>query len=592
MLLEVKNLVTSFKTPWGRFRAVDEISFSLNDSECLALVGESGCGKSVTALSIMRLIQDPPGLIESGELLLKGQDLLKLPESKMRKVRGGEISMIFQEPMTSLNPVFSIGNQIDEAILLHTNLSRSKARKKTLEMMELVGIPDVKERAEFYPHQLSGGLRQRVMIAMALACEPAILIADEPTTALDVSIQAQILDLLRGLQKKMGMSLLMITHDFGVVAEIADRVAVMYGGKIVESASVTDIFDYPKHPYTRALQRSIPEIKKRGQPLYSIPFSVPDAEELIKGADLESRWKQLRDLEESKAESPNSPTVEKASSDPAKKDLNTEVFVELKDLKVHFHIKKSIFGRPLQTVRAVDGVSFKVNKGETLGLVGESGCGKSTLGRSILRLLPVESGGIFVEGKDVSRLRHRDFKAYRRRLQMVFQDPFSSLNPRMRVKDIIEEPLILHSNLKSIDRLARVRELLHTVGLARSSIDKFPHEFSGGQRQRISIARALAVKPSFLVADEPVSALDVSIQAQILNLLQDLKSEFGLTYLFISHDLNVIGYLCDRVIVMKDGKIVEEIKPHDLLTSDTPLEDYTRKLLNSIPRRHPNQKRV
>lgn len=586
-LLEVRNLTTSFLTPWGRFRAVDDLSFDIYEGESLAVVGESGCGKSVTALSILRLIQDPPGRIESGQILFEGIDLLKLSRREMRKTRGSKISMIFQEPMTSLNPVFTVGNQIDEAILLHTDLNPQQARKRSLEMMDLVGIPEPQERVHFYPHQLSGGLRQRVMIAMALACEPKLLIADEPTTALDVTIQAQILELLKDLQKKLGMSLLMITHDFGVVAEIAERVLVMYAGKLVESAGVLEIFNQAKHPYTRALQKSIPRVEKRGEKLFSIPFSVPDAEALIKGADLTGRWEELKKLEENEGlESRDE------SSQTTNKTKSAENILKIEHLKIYYHIKRNILGKPTQTVKAVDDVSFEVKRGEILGLVGESGCGKSSLGKGLLRLIPLEGGKIQFLGKEISKLSHRDFRPLRSQIQMIFQDPYSSLNPRMRVRDLIEEPLILHRPMNSRERQKRISELLGIVGLPKSSAEKLPHEFSGGQRQRIGIARALAVQPDFLIADEPVSALDVSIQAQILNLLKDLKDEFGLTYLFVSHDLNVIGYLCDRVIVMNKGQVVEELQPADLIQSKPDLKPYTKRLLHSIPRRHPSENRV
>lgn len=584
MLLQVKDLKTSFATPDGRFNAVNGVSFDLDKGQSLGIIGESGSGKSVTALSIMRLIQKPAGRIESGEILFNGKNVLDIPQSDMRKVRGKHMSMIFQEPMTSLNPVFTVGNQIEEAVRLHQNVSKSKARDRCLEMLELVGIPDAERRLSFYPHQLSGGLRQRVMIAMALACEPELLIADEPTTALDVTIQAQILDLIRDLRKRLDMALIIITHDFGVIAEVADEVAVMYAGKILEKKSVFDIFERAEHPYTRALQKAIPTPEKKNSNLYSIPFMVPSLQELAEGVDLEYRWKQLdADLSNLNEYKPS------ADQEPS---IKTEALLRCEGLKVHYPIFGGFLGKEVAAIKAVDGVSFEVKKGEVLGLVGESGCGKSTLGRSILRLEEIKEGEIYLRDKPCHRLGGNELREIRKDMQMIFQDPFSSLNPRMKVGDIVAEPFIIHSLCPPKERKDRVMQLLDTVGLRPETFEKYPHEFSGGQRQRIGIARALAVQPDFIVADEPVSALDVSIQAQILNLLQDLKEEYGLTYLFISHDLNVVHYLCDRILVMYDGKIVEELYPSQIFDPNHKKHEYTHKLIAAIPHRDPSFRRA
>lgn len=570
MILEVKDLSTSFQTPLGRFQAVKNVSFAISAGECLGIVGESGCGKSVTALSILRLIQEPQGRIDSGEIKFKDQNLLQLPPDQMRKVRGKSISMIFQEPMTSLNPVFTIGDQILESIKIHQNLSKRQALTRCLEIMNLVGIPDPKERFLFYPHQLSGGLRQRAMIAMALACEPEILIADEPTTALDVSIQAQILDLIKELQEKMKMSLILITHDFGVISKITDQVIVMYAGEVVERAPVNQILSQPKHPYTKALQASIPSFEKRGYRLYSIPFSVPGVGEKV---DLEERWIDLDHDLEKKLVQPISKKLIKARDE----------LLRLDNLKVFFSSAGGFLQKKSPVVKAVNGVSLEIKKGEILGLVGESGCGKSSLGKSILKLVPTQAGEIFFKNQSITKTDSEGFRPIRKNIQIIFQDPYSSLNPRMKIGAILSEPLVIHQIGTRKDRKERVLRLLEKVGLKENAYDRYPHEFSGGQRQRIGIARALAVEPEFIVADEPVSALDVSIQAQILNLLIELKDEFDLTYLFISHDLNVVQYLCDRIMVMNQGKIVEELSPDQVQDPDYKKQPYTESLLAAIP---------
>lgn len=579
MLLKVENLRVSFRTPHGAFRAVNDVSFQLAPGETLGIVGESGCGKSVTALSILKLVPTPPATIESGRILFEGKDLLHLPQRDLLKVRGRKISMIFQEPMTSLNPVFKVGNQIAEVIERHQGLSRSETHKRVLEMLDKVRIPRAKELIDFYPHQLSGGLRQRVMIAMALACEPQVLIADEPTTALDVTIQAEILKLIDELKKDLGMAVVLITHDFGVIAEVADRVNVMYAGQIVESAGVQEIFESPQHPYTRALQKAIPEPEKKGKRLYSIPFAVPTAEEIASGVELSERWDRLeKSLKSFRAE--NIPQA----SDPKidRPLLSTE------NLSVRFPIATDFLGRPKTWIDAVDRVNLDIKEGETLGLVGESGCGKSTLGKSIVRLAPAAGGKILFEGENILELRSSALRKARQKIQMIFQDPYSSLNPRMRIEEILREPLIIHGMGSPKEQRKRVKELLDIISLPQSAAEKFPHEFSGGQRQRIGIARAVSVKPKLLLADEPVSALDVSIQAQILNLLEDLKNEFGLTYLFVSHDLGVVHYFCDRIAVMNEGRIVEELLPNQVFDESYEKADYTKSLLASIPANRPS----
>lgn len=589
MVLSVNHLKVSFDTTYGKFFAVDDISFDIPEGQCLGLIGESGSGKSVTALSIIGLTPYAGGQIESGNIFLGAEDILQLEPAEWTKVRGKKISMIFQEPMTSLNPVFKVGDQVVESLLTHQSLAPNEAYEKALEVLDLVGIPDPKRRFDFYPHELSGGLRQRMMIAMALACEPDLLIADEPTTALDVTIQAQILELLRSLQDRLKMSLLLITHDFGVVAEMAQEVAVMYAGKIVEKAPIDQLMTKPEHPYTRALQRSIPHAAKRSQRLYSIPFHVPKPSDLVKGIDFSRRWAKLEEeLDQLSVPSKeDSIPTQNFSIDPSGEEVTAKVLdskVELlrvQGLTVRFPIRRSALGKAKEYISAVQDVSFTQHRGEVLGLVGESGCGKSTIAKSIVHLVRPTSGEISFRH---DRLDFKKKPEDRKKIQMIFQDPFSSLNPRMRVGEILEEPLRIHFDMSSGERRHRVVELLQTVGLSEDAGEKWPHEFSGGQRQRIGIARALAVDPELIIADEPVSALDVSIQAQILNLLQDLKKRFNLSLLFISHDLNVVQYLCDRILVMNEGKIVEELRPDQVINKDYSKHPYTQRLLDAVPK--------
>ncbi|MDX9730176.1 MAG: ABC transporter ATP-binding protein [Bdellovibrionales bacterium] len=563
-LLEVRNLAVEFKTDESLVKAVKNISFQIPKGKTVGLVGESGSGKSITSLAIMRLIAEP-GKITNGEIIfnshdLKQQDLLKLPESKMRTIRGARISMIFQEPMTSLNPVFTVADQITETIRLHQNVTRKEALEKAEDLLTQVGIPNPAERLFFYPHKFSGGQRQRIMIAMAMACNPELLICDEPTTALDVTIQKQILDLLADLQKKNQMSLLFITHDLGVVADIADHVLVMNKGEIVEQGVSEQLFKNPRHPYTKGLLACRPSIDKNPSRLPVLSdFMTDDGKEITQGT-------------------PKFQPEKKASSNEA-----ASVLLEVKDLKTHFPHTGGIFGRIQGWTKAVDGVSFTVRKGKTLGLVGESGCGKTTLGRTILKLNPSTSGDIVYAGQNITNLSNREMQPIRKKMQIIFQDPYSSLNPRMTVGSILSEPMEIHKiGDTRQDREAAAADMLKKVGLSSSMLNRYPHEFSGGQRQRICIARALMVRPEFIVCDESVSALDVSVQAQILNLLLDLQDEMNLTYIFISHDLSVVKFISDEVAVMYGGKIVE----HGTATGlyEDPRHEYTKKLLGAIPK--------
>lgn len=558
-MIEVKNLSIDFKTDEGIVHAVKNVSFSIPKGKTVGLVGESGSGKSVTSLAIMRLIPNPPGKIVSGEILLDGRNLLTLPEGEMRQIRGNKISMIFQEPMTSLNPVFTVGNQICETLTLHQGLSNKQALDRAIELLDQVGIPNPKERVHAYPHKLSGGQRQRVMIAMAIACNPDLLVADEPTTALDVTIQKQILELLANLQSKHGMSMLFITHDLGVIADIADEVAVMYRGDIVEKGATKQIFQSPQHPYTKGLLACRPTLTNTRDRLPVISdFMTAEGKE--------------------KSESTPAP-----SQPAAKSHANGKTLLEIKSLEKHFPVEKGWLGGVKRWMKAVDGVSLTVKKGQTLGLVGESGCGKTTLGRTILRLIEPSAGSIIYDGSDITNISAEEMRLFRKRMQIIFQDPYASLNPRMTVASIIMEPMVINSmGENKTHRLEMALDLLKRVGLNEKMINRYPHEFSGGQRQRICIARALAVKPEFIVCDESVSALDVSIQAQILNLLLDLQDQLDLTYVFISHDLGVVKFISDDVAVMYDGKIVEKNTAEGIY--ENPTHDYTKKLLSAIPK--------
>jgi microcin C transport system ATP-binding protein len=522
-LLSVRDLSVAFSVEGGTSLAVDRVSFDLAKGETLALVGESGSGKSVTALSIVRLLAYPAASHPSGEILFAGKDLLKAPEKALRKVRGADISMVFQEPMTSLNPLHSIERQVGEILKIHRGWSAQKCRARVIELLTQVGIPNPEERLDAFPHQLSGGQRQRVMIAMALANEPDLLIADEPTTALDVTVQAQILALLKEMQSRLGMAMLFITHDLGIVRRIADRVCVMTGGRIVEQGPAAQVFSNPEHAYTRKLLAAEP----KGAP----PASEPDAKPLV--------------------------TVE--------------------DLKVWFPVKRGFFRRTVSHVKAVDGVSLTLREGQTVGVVGESGSGKTTLGLAILRLIASE-GRIAWLGKPIDGLGFAAMRPLRREMQIVFQDPYGSLSPRMAVLDIVAEGLSVQGKrLKRAEKRAAVARALEDVGLDPAAMDRYPHEFSGGQRQRIAIARALALEPSFIVLDEPTSALDMSVQAQIVDLLRAVQARRKLAFLFISHDLKVVRALANEVVVMRNGKVVEQGPAREVMAA--PKSDYTRALL-------------
>jgi len=567
-ILQVTKLSTKFRRKEEVTTAVDGITFSLDQGEIMGIVGESGSGKSVTALSILRLISFPEGEISEGKIHFfpeqgKEINLLELSEKAMRGYRGKEISMIFQEPMTSLNPVFTCGMQVMEAILQHLPVNKKEAKQRTVELFNEVRLPRPEKIYRSYPHQLSGGQKQRVMIAMAISCNPKILIADEPTTALDVTVQKTILDLMKELQANHGMSIIFITHDLGLVSGFAGKVLVMYKGKIVEQGLTRDIFQNPQHPYTKGLLSCRPplDVRLRDLPTVEDFFSKEKTSHLYESGNIVS------DSERKKVH-------EKMYSRPP--------ILEVKNLKTRFPLSFSLFGKAKEYLNAVDEVSFSVYPGETLGIVGESGCGKTTLGRTILQLVTSSSGNILFEGTDLASMPSRKLRELRKDLQIIFQDPYSSLNPRMTIGASIMEPMKVHKIHKDSRTLnEKTISLLKKVGLEEQHYHRYPHEFSGGQRQRICIARALSLNPKLIICDESVSALDVSIQAQILNLLNDLKREFNFTYLFISHDLSVVRFMSDRLIVMKSGKIVE-IGDSDSIYAH-PENDYTKKLLRAIP---------
>ncbi|HHJ17877.1 MAG TPA: dipeptide ABC transporter ATP-binding protein [Gammaproteobacteria bacterium] len=605
-LLQVDNLSVRIGNGDSAIRPVDGVSFEIRRGETFALLGESGCGKSMTALALLRLLPQPAGEIVSGSVRLDGEELLALTESGMRAVRGGRIAMIFQEPMTSLNPVMTVGAQIAESLEQHKNLRGEAARQRVLELLDDVGIPDAARRFGEYPHQLSGGMKQRVMIAIALAGDPDLLIADEPTTALDVTIQAQVLDLMRKLQREHGMAVLLITHDLGVVSEMADRIAVMYAGQLVEQAPRDVFFGKARHPYSKKLFAALPDSSKREQRLTVIPGTVPPLNQVFYACRFAERceraWelcnRQQPDWFAVDAEqgvrchladptlSPPTSSDEQDAVAVARSQPSTappQTLLEVNGLKIHFPIQRGLFKRVVGQVRAVDGIDLAIPSGQTLALVGESGCGKTTVGKGILQLLNVTAGSVCFESVELTQLKGEALRSRRSDFQIIFQDPYSSMNPRMSVGDIIEEGMIAQRiGAGKAERRQRVAKLLEQVGLRPEHIHRYPHEFSGGQRQRICIARALAVNPKLIVCDEPTSALDVSVQAQILNLLQDLQNELGLSFLFITHDLSVVAYLADRIAVMYLGRIVEEGNVEDVL--ENPRHPYTEALLSAVPR--------
>jgi peptide/nickel transport system ATP-binding protein len=577
-LLEIKNLVTEFGTDGGVLKAVNDISFTLNRGETIGIVGESGSGKSVTSLSVMRLIPNPPGRISAGEILFHKDDnstvdLVKISEPEMRAIRGNDIAMIFQEPMTSLNPVFTCGDQVMEAILLHQKVNRKVAKEKTIALFKQVQLPRPEAIFDQYPHQISGGQKQRVMIAMAMSCNPSILIADEPTTALDVTVQQTILDLMLKLQREYDMGIMFITHDLGVIAELADKVVVMYKGKIVEQGPVLDIFSNPQHPYTKGLLACRPPLDVR---LKRLPI-VSDFMDMDEQGN-------IREIAQSVTEATAKEIQTVGEREQAHKELYAqEPILRIKNLKTYFPLKKNFLGKVTEEVKAVDDVTFDVYPGETLGLVGESGCGKTTLGRTVLRLVDPTGGEVFFKGLPMHSMTNDELREVRKDIQIIFQDPYSSLNPRITVGEAILEPMKVHKMYSSdTERKAKVMELLERVNMLPEHFYRYPHEFSGGQRQRICIARALALRPQFIICDESVSALDVSVQAQVLNLLNELKRDFNFTYIFISHDLSVVKFMSDRMVVMNKG-VVEEMGDSDQIYSN-PQTEYTKKLIAAIPK--------
>ena len=578
-VLEVQGLTVRFDTSERSVVAVKDLGFHVRAGEVLAIVGESGSGKSVTSLSVMRLIEHGGGTIASGTISFTRRnggklDLAKAADSVMRTIRGGEISMIFQEPMTSLNPVFSVGTQVAEAVMLHQGLSHAEAEAEALRMLELVRIPEAKQILKRYPHQLSGGMRQRVMIAMALSCKPSLLIADEPTTALDVTIQAQILQLIRQLQEEMGMAVIFITHDMGVVAEVADRVLVMYHGEAVEEGTCEQIFHNPRHPYTQSLLAAVPRLGSMRGTDEPAPFP------LLRITDPEAEQLGTADMDETPVDMP-----EPAASAPSVSDGPV---LSVDNLITRFDVETGFWGKVKRRVHAVEQVSFNLYPGETLGLVGESGCGKSTIGRSLIGLETPRSGSIVFNGQELTQVSGSQLQKLRRNIQYVFQDPYAALDPRLTVGFSIMEPLLIHKVCSRQEAERRVGELLERVDLDPAMAVRYPHEFSGGQRQRVCIARALAMNPEIIIADESVSALDVSVRAQIINLLLALQKEFRIAFLFISHDMAVIERVCHRVAVMYLGQIVELGSRRDVF--ENPLHPYTKRLMSAVPIPDPSRR--
>ncbi|HEY7383900.1 MAG TPA: ABC transporter ATP-binding protein [Beijerinckiaceae bacterium] len=602
-LLQVEDLHVHFETSRGTVRAVEGVSYTIRPGEIVALVGESGCGKSVSALSVMRLLAKPAGRVVRGRILFEGRDLLQLPEHEMRAIRGRAISMIFQEPMTSLNPVLSIGAQLMEPLQIHLGMNDAEARARAVELLRLVGITDGERRLDQYPHQFSGGMRQRVMIAIGLACNPKLIIADEPTTALDVTIQAQILELMKDLSRRLNIALLVITHNLGIVARYADRVNVMYAARIVEEGTAEQIFGAPRHPYTLGLLRSVPRLDRaRDQKLETIeglppnlldppktcrfaprcPYRIAicDIDPPLLATDAPEHRSACHRAQELPVIAKERQKVLAAVPTPCE-TRSEAALLSVRDLTKHFEVHGRGLSGGMAVVRAAEKVSFDIPRGQTLGLVGESGCGKTTVGRLILRLEESTAGQILFDGRDIVKASAAEMKALRPQIQVIFQDPFSSLNPRMTVGQIIAEPMQVHRIADRKRARQRVAELLEQVGLYPYMAERYPHQLSGGQRQRVGIARALGMNPAFIVCDEPVSALDVSIQGQIINLLEALQERLGLTYLFIAHDLAVVRHISHRVVVMYLGRIMEVAEREDLYGA--PLHPYTRALLDAAP---------
>ncbi len=611
-LLRLEDVSVQLGHGNNAIRPVDGISLSIRRGETFALLGESGCGKSMTALSILRLLPQPTGRITAGKIWLGDEELTALTEADMRRIRGRRIAMIFQEPMTSLNPVLTVGDQIAEVLKQHHRMKGRTAADRVVELLDAVGIPDARRRRGEYPHQLSGGMKQRVMIAIALAGEPDLLIADEPTTALDVTIQAQVLELLQKLQQETHMTIMLITHDLGIVAGMADRVAVMYAGQLVEEASRDRFFGNAQHPYSRKLFESLPDVRKREQELATIPGTVPALNRTFSGCRFAERctegwdycnthvpaWHDVGGNQAARCHRADpaldvpalTGQAEAARAHASRQLPGDGELLDVKDLKVHFPIHKGVFRRVAGHVYAVDGVSLQIPRGNTLALVGESGCGKTTVGKGIVQLIRPTAGSVRFDNTELTQLAGKALRKRRSDFQFIFQDPYSSMNPRMMVGDIVEEGMAAQGidNSKA-GRRARVEQLFQQVGLSPEHTRRYPHEFSGGQRQRICIARALAVEPQLVICDEPTSALDVSVQAQILNLLKELQNTLGLSYLFITHNLSVVSYLADRVAVMYLGRIVEEGPVSEVL--EDPQHPYTRALLSSIPAIEPDSGR-